>query len=40
MKQKLIELRVEIDKPTIIAGDLDTSQSVTNRLLKRKSARI
>lgn len=35
MKQKLIELKGEIDKPTIIAEDLNTALSALDRTRKK-----
>lgn len=40
MKQKLVELKEEIDKSTIIIGELNIPFSTTNNLLNRNSARI
>lgn len=36
VKQKLIELRREIDKSTIIVGDLNSPLSIIDRMIKHK----
>ena len=40
MKQKLVELKREIDKPTSIAGDIKTPSQQLMQLLDRKSAKV